>query len=92
MILTIGATACTLLVMRQQRLDLLAAQTTIKERIIDHQHALRTFQFELEQELSEDRLLEWINNNDVEFDAIPFEIRFDAPLELPVDLALDVKR
>ena len=92
MVLTIGATACTLLVMRQQRLDLLAAQTTIKERIIDNQHALRSLRFELEQKLSEDRLLEWINNNGVEFDAIPFEIRFDEPLQLPVDLALDVNR
>lgn len=87
MVLAIGATACTLLVMRQQRLDLLAAQTATKQRIIDQAHALRSLRFELEQSLNEERLLEWINTNGSTYDSIPFELHFDAPLELPAEVA-----
>ena len=88
MIISIGATTCTLLVMRQQRLDLLAAQTAVKERIIQQSHALRSQRYQLEQELNEDELHSWIEESGLVFDAIPFEIRFDEPLQLPRDLTL----
>ena len=91
MVLTIGATACTLLVMRQQRLDLLAAQTSTKERIIDQDHALRSLRFELEQALSEEHLIEWINTNGGTYQTIPFEIQFDKPIDLPPEIVLGTR-
>ena len=87
MIVSIGATTSTLLVMRQQRLDLLAAQTAVKERIIEHGHALRSLRYQLEQELNENELHGWIKRSDLVFTTIPFEIRFDESLQLPKDFA-----
>jgi hypothetical protein len=92
MVLSIGATACTLLVMRQQRLDLLAAQTATKQRIIDQSHVLRSLRFELEQSLNEELLWEWIRTNGGSYDSIPFELHFDAPLELPAEVVLGINR
>ena len=86
MIVSIGATTSTLLVMRQQRLDLLAAQTAVKERIIEHGHALRALRYQLEQELNENELHGWIERSDLGFTTIPFEIRFNESLQLPEDL------
>ena len=89
MIISIGATTCTLLVMRQQRLDLLSAQTVVKERIIDHGHALRALRFRLEKELNEQELHDWLEKSGLDFQGIPFEIRFDESLQLPRDLVLE---
>ena len=79
------------IVMRQQRLDLLAAQTSTKERLIDQDHTLRTLRFELERALSEERLIEWINTNGGTYQTIPFEIQFDEPLELPAEVVLGTR-
>ena len=89
MILSIGATTCTLLVMRQQRLDLLSAQTRVKERIIEQGHAMRSLRFKLEQELNEQELHDWIQKSGLDFQGIQFEIRFDEQIQLPRDLALE---
>lgn len=89
MIIAIGATTCTLLVMRQQRLDLLSAQTAVKERVIDHGHAHRSLRFRLEKELKEQELHDWLEKSNLDFQDIPFEIRFDESLQLPRDLVLD---
>ena len=86
-ILSIGTTASTLLVMRQQRLDLLAAQTAVKEQLIDHEHALRSLRLEIERELTREQLQQWIERSGIRFDPIPFEIRFEQPLELPREIA-----
>ena len=89
MIISLGATTCTLLVMRQQRLDLLSAQTLVKERIIEQGHAMRSVRYRLEQELNEQELHDWIERSGLDFQGIPFEIRFDEELQLPRDLALE---
>ncbi|MCH2160858.1 MAG: hypothetical protein MK085_03180 [Phycisphaerales bacterium] len=86
-ILSVGTTASTLLVMRQQRLDLLAAQTAVKERLIDHEHALRSLRLQIERELTREQLQQWIERSGIEFDPIPFEIRFEQPLGLPSEIA-----
>ena len=86
-ILSLGTTSSTLLVMRQQRLDLLAAQTAVKERLIDHEHALRSLRLEIERELTREQLQQWIERSGIQFDPIPFEINFEQPIELPREIA-----
>ena len=81
-ILSLGTTASTLLVMRQQRLDLLAAQTAVKEDLIDHEHALRALRLDVERALTRDELQQWIDRSGVEFHSIPFEIQFQNEFEL----------
>ena len=86
-ILSLGTTASTLLVMRQQRLDLLAAQTAVKERLIDHEHALRSLRLEIERELTREQLQQWIDQSGLQFEPIPFEIQFGAPVGIPSEIA-----
>ena len=88
MIMTIGATASTLLVMRQQRLDLLSAQAITKQRIIQQNHEYRSMRLRMEEQQREEQLHTWMAESNTTFSPIPFEIQFEDTFELPIDLAL----
>ena len=81
-ILSLGATASGLLVMRQQRLDLLAAQTAVKEDLIGQEHALRGLRLDVERALTREELQRWIDRSGIEFHSIPFEIEFQNEFDL----------
>ena len=89
MIMTIGATASTLLVMRQQRLDLLSAQAITKQRIIQQNHEYRSMRLRMEEQQREEQLHKWMAESKSMFSPIPFEIHFEETFELPIDLAFE---
>lgn len=77
MVLAIGATACGLLVLRQQELDLLAARTDLRREIIRKDHQLQSLRWELDELSRDQRLLEWIDRQDIDLRPLEFEPRFD---------------
>lgn len=90
LVLALGATACGLLVLRQQELDLLAARTDLRREITRKQQLLQSLRCELDELSRDRRLLDWMARQDIDLRPIEFEPRFeDARRDRPGRLALD---
>ena len=60
MVLVLGGTACGLLVLRQQELDLLAAQTDLRRRIAHNEQVLQALRWEIDTLSNDERLRDWM--------------------------------
>lgn len=90
LVLALGATACGLLVLRQQELDLLGARTDLRREIIRKQQRLQSLRWELDVLSRDRRLLDWMAREQIEFRPLEFEPRFeDGGRRHPGKLALD---
>lgn len=65
MVLVLGGTACGLLVLRQQELDLLAAQTDLRRRIAHNEQVLQALRWEIDTLSNDDRLRRWMETRDL---------------------------
>lgn len=79
MILAIGATACGLLVLRQQELDLLGARTDLRREIGIKERQLRSLRWELNELSRDQRLLQWADRQEIDLESLEFEPRFEGP-------------
>lgn len=59
LIIALGATACGLLVLRQQELDVQAARTELRRELARNQQLLQQLSWELNTLSRDERLLEW---------------------------------
>lgn len=90
LVLALGATACGLLVLRQQELDLLAARTDLRREIIRKQQLLQSLRWELDELSRDRRLADWMARQDIDLMPLDFEPRFeDANRTRPGRIALD---
>lgn len=70
LVLTLGGTACGLLVLRQQEIDVLAARTDLHRQIDRHEKQLKMLRWEMNQ-LSQDDVIEgWIQKQGLELEPI----------------------
>ncbi len=65
MVLVLGGTACGLLVLRQQELDLLAAQTDLRRRISHNEQLLQALRWEIDTLSNDERLRKWMEDRDL---------------------------
>ena len=65
MVLVLGGTACGLLVLRQQELDLLAAQTDLRRRIAHNEQLLQALRWEIDTLSNDERLRGWLETQDL---------------------------
>lgn len=77
LVLALGATACGLLVLRQQEIDLLAARTDLRRETVRKQQLLQSLRWELDELSRDRRLLDWMATQDVELRPLEFEPRFN---------------
>jgi cell division protein FtsL len=90
LILVLGATACGLLVLRQQQIDMLAAQWDLRRQITRKEQQLQSLRWEIDELSRDQRLHDWVARNGLDLQPIEFEPRFEAPAAVgPGPIALD---
>ena len=72
MVLVLGGTACGLLVLRQQELDLLAAQTDLRRRIAHNEQVLQALRWEIDSLSHDERLRRWLEEQ--ELSLVPLDL------------------
>ena len=70
MVLTIGGTGCGLLVLRQQEIDLLAAETDILRRAEKLEQSLQMTRWELEQLTQDVRFERWFEEQGIPLEPV----------------------
>ena len=70
MVLTIGGTACGLLVLRQQEIDLLASETDLLRRAEKVEQSLQMTRWELEQFTQDARFERWFQEQGIELEPL----------------------
>ena len=65
MVLVLGGTACGLLVLRQQELDLLAARTDLRRRTAHNDQAPQALRWEIDTLSNDERLRSWMETQDL---------------------------
>ena len=70
MVLTIGGTACGLLVLRQQEIDLLAEETDLLLRSEKLQQSLQMTRWELEQLTQDARFDQWFEGEGIDLEPV----------------------
>ena len=78
LILVLGATACGLLVLRQQEIDMLAAQWDLRGRIAQKEQLLQALRWEIDELSRDERLHDWVARNGLDLRPLEFEPRFEA--------------
>jgi cell division protein FtsL len=78
LILVLGATACGLLVLRQQEIDMLAAQWDLRRQIARKEQMLQSLRWEIDELSRDQRLQDFVNREGLELEPLKFEPRFEA--------------
>ena len=73
LIIALGATACGLLVLRQQELDVQAARTELRRGLARNQQLLQQLSWELNTLSRDERLLEWARRHSPDLEPIDVE-------------------
>jgi cell division protein FtsL len=90
LILVLGATACGLLVLRQQEIDMLAAQTDLRREIARKEQHLQSLRWEIDELSRDQRLHDWVARTGLDLQPLDFEPRFESPASrIDRPLALD---
>ncbi|MDE0889119.1 MAG: hypothetical protein OSA40_06625 [Phycisphaerales bacterium] len=86
-VLTLGGTACGLLVLRQQEQDVLATQSTLRRQITSLENELRAKAFRIGELTNLERLDDYRirteQAGDLTWVPFPFAPEFDRPLSVP---------
>ncbi len=77
LILVLGATACGLLVLRQQEIDLLAAQWDLRRQITRKEQMLQSLRWEIDELSRDQRLQNWVIRTGLDLQPLKFEPRFE---------------
>ncbi len=78
LILVLGATACSLLVLRQQEIDMLAAQWDLRRQIARKEQLLQSLRWELDELSRDERLQDFVIRHGLDLEPLRFEPRFEA--------------
>lgn len=81
LILVLGATACGLLVLRQQEIDMLAAQWDLRGRVAQKEQLLQSLRWEIDELSRDERLHQWVVRSGLDLKPLDFEPRFDTRFE-----------
>jgi cell division protein FtsL len=79
LILTLGATACGLLVLRQQEIDALAAQTDLRREVARKEQRLQSLRWDIDELSRDQRLHEFVARHGIDLKPLEFEPRFETP-------------
>jgi cell division protein FtsL len=93
LILVLGATACALLVLRQQEIDMLAAQWDLRGQVSQKEQLLQSLRWEIDELSRDERLHEWVARTGLDLRPLEFEPRFQPqsnPEEGPIALDGDL--
>jgi cell division protein FtsL len=79
LVLVLGATACGLLVLRQQEIDMLAANTDLRREITRKEQRLQSLRWEIDELSKDERLHAWVARTGLDLRPLDFEPRFESP-------------
>jgi cell division protein FtsL len=77
LILVLGATACGLLVLRQQEIDMLAAQWDLRRQIARKEQMLQSLRGEIDELSRDQRLEDFVIRQGLDLEPLRFEPRFE---------------
>ena len=89
MVLAIGATACGLLVLRQQEIDLLASETDLRIEAEDIEQKLQMTRWELENLTQDPRFERWFEEQGYPMEPVDLERSGNEPLAFGREVADD---